>query len=154
MSPPPALRDAQAKSPFSACGRSVAFLMRAPVFAALPFGMMTRLVVGQVNRGHYFFILDAADEVQGYCGWAQVSHGAAEAWLTANRDIADPGAKEGPVCAINLWHATGPAVNAAMIAALRRRLSRATEAIVARRFYADGRVRPVRLRVDPGQLRD
>ncbi|PJN92583.1 hypothetical protein CNY89_28435, partial [Amaricoccus sp. HAR-UPW-R2A-40] len=43
---------------------------------------IARLIAGQINRRQYFFVVDAAETMVGYCGWAQTSHAAAEDWLT------------------------------------------------------------------------
>lgn len=147
------LRVLQGKDPYSACGRTVAYLMGIPNFARLPFGQLARLIAGQINRGQYFFVVDPAGAMVGYCGWAQTSRAAAEDWFERNIDLGARIAATGPACVINLWQASSPAANARIIAALRRRLAPGTEIILAKRFYPDGSVRGVRLPVAPAQLR-
>lgn len=147
------LRVLQGKDPYSACGRTVAYLMGIPNFARLPFGQLARLIAGQINRGQYFFVVDPAGAMVGYCGWAQTSRAAAEDWFERNVDLGARIAPTGPACVINLWQASSPAANARIIAALRRRLAPGTEIILAKRFYPDGSVRGVRLPVAPAQLR-
>lgn len=147
------LRVLQGKDPYSACGRTVAYLMGIPNFARLPFGQLARLIAGQINRRQYFFVVDPAGAMVGYCGWAQTSRAAAEDWFERNVDLGARIAPTGPACVINLWQASSPAANARIIAALRCRLSPGTEIILAKRFYPDGSVRGVRLPVAPAQLR-
>jgi hemolysin-activating ACP:hemolysin acyltransferase len=149
----PPLRILQSKDPYAACGRTIAYLMKVPNFARLPFGQMSRLIVGQINRGHYFYVVNETSSMVGYCGWAQTSREVAEDWF--EHDI-DPGSRigaDGPVCVINLWQASSAAANARIIAGLRTRLSPATELVLAKRFYPDGSIRRVQLPVARSQLR-
>ena len=149
----PALRAIRDKNPFAACGRTVSYLMNVPNLARLPFGQLSRLIVGQINRGHYFFIVDSASAINGYCGWSQASHSEAEAWLVKNIDVGGDRVTDGPVCVINLWQASSPKANTAIIGALRTMLHPGTELIVAKRFYPDGTIRPVRIPLSPKMLR-
>jgi hemolysin-activating ACP:hemolysin acyltransferase len=149
----PAYRATRDRSPYSACGRTVSYLMNIPNLARLPFGQLTRLVVGQINRGQYFFVLDPSSRICGYCGWTQATHAEAEAWLKGSSDFESLKPADGPVCVINVWQASETGANAIIIGALRRMLHPATELIVARRFYPDGQIRPVRLPLSGKQLR-
>lgn len=139
------LRALQSRDPYVACGRTVAYLMTIPNFARLPFG--------QINRRQYFFVVDAAEAMVGYCGWAQTSHAAAEDWFQRNIDLGERIDATGPACVINLWQASSAAANACIVGALRSRLSPGTEIVLAKRFYPDGTLRGVRLPVAPKQLR-
>lgn len=147
------LRAKQARDPYVACGRTVAYLMTIPNFARLPFGEVSRLIAGQINRRQYFFVVDEGEAIHGYCGWAQTSHAAAEDWFQRNVDLGERIAVTGPACVINLWQASSAAANACILGGLRRRLSAETEIVLAKRFYPDGSVRGVRLPVAPKQLR-
>jgi hypothetical protein len=44
-------------------------LMLKPAFARLPFGHWSRILTGQIRRGHYFFIASSKQD-RGFCGWA------------------------------------------------------------------------------------
>jgi hemolysin-activating ACP:hemolysin acyltransferase len=145
------LRTIRYKDPYVACGRTVAYLMRFGVFARLPFGHLARLIVGQINRRSYVFVIDDQGAVVGYCGWAQTSREQAQDWLERNVDIDD--ASGGPVCIVNIWQASSGAANAAIVGALRERVSPETERIVAKRFYPDGSIRRVSLPIAKSQLR-
>ncbi|RMH52748.1 MAG: toxin-activating lysine-acyltransferase [Alphaproteobacteria bacterium] len=148
------LRDATMRPPHAALGRAVEFLLEAPEFQRIAFGQIARLLIGCIGRGSYMFIVDEGQRIQGFCGWAMVSRDSAEAWLRDNRDLTQQDdARPRDVCAVNLWKAARPEVNSAMIGALRRRLPAGTRLVVARRFYRDGRIRPIRMPVAPHQLR-
>lgn len=146
-------RATRDRNPFAACGRTVSYLMNVPNFARLPFGQLTKLIVGQINRGHYFFVVDPASAICGYCGWTQATHEEAETWLEKNVEVSGEHAKDGPVSVINIWQASSSGANAIIIGALRTMLHPATELVVARRFYPDGTIRPVRLPISRKQLR-
>jgi hemolysin-activating ACP:hemolysin acyltransferase len=146
-------RVARERNPFAACGRTVSYLMNIPNLARLPFGQMTRLVVGQINRNHYFFVVDNANVICGYCGWTQASREQADAWLERNVDIGTEHSTTGPVSVINIWQASSTKANAVIIGALRGMLHPSTELVVAKRFYPDGTIRPVRLPITRMQLK-
>jgi hypothetical protein len=151
--PGPAYRATRDRNPFAACGRTVSYLMNIPNLARLPFGQLAKLVVGQINRGHYFFVVDPSSAICGYCGWTQATHAEADAWLEKNIEVGSVHSKDGPVSVINVWQASSPSANAVIIGALRTMLHPATELVVARRFYPDGTIRPVRLPLSRKQLR-
>jgi hemolysin-activating ACP:hemolysin acyltransferase len=146
-------RATRERNPFAACGRTVSYLMNIPNLARLPFGQLTKLVVGQINRGHYFFVVDPSSVTCGYCGWTQATHAQADAWLEKNVEVASEHALDGPVCVINLWQASSAKANTVIIAALRTMLNPSTELVVAKRFYPNGDIRPVRLPISRSQLR-
>ena len=145
-----AIRD---KNPFAACGRTVSYLMKIPNLARLPFGQLSRLIVGQINRGQYFFIVDASSAICGYCGWTQTTHDRAEAWLEKNIEVSGENIVDGPVCVINIWQASSPKANAAIVGALRTMVHPSTALVVAKRFYPGGKIRPVRIPIAQEQLR-
>src|SRR5262245_34485606 len=78
---PPELRVLRPENPYVALGLAVNHLMTKPAFAALRFGEWSRILVGQINRKHYYFVVDARNQVQGFLGWAVTSKEKAEAWL-------------------------------------------------------------------------
>ena len=127
-------------------GMAVSYLMTDPVFARLPFGQWSRVLVGQINRGHCLFALDG-EKVVGFVGWALTTKEKAEAWLTDNRDIGFADSFAGEIVLINVWKADGDAANRILVDAVRRVISD-REMVYARRFYRDGRIRPVRLPVN------
>ena len=57
----PELRVFRPDSPYVALGLAVNHLMTKPAFAELQFGEWSRILVGQINRKHYFFVVDAQE---------------------------------------------------------------------------------------------
>ena len=149
------LRAVRPKDSRLALGMAVSYLMTDPVFARLPFGQWSRVLVGQINRGHYLFALEG-EKVVGFVGWALTTNEKAEAWLTENRDIGFADSMAGEAVLINGWKASSATANRFLIDAVRR-VIRDKEMVYAKRFYRDGRVRPVRLPVNASpdhRLRD
>ena len=104
------LRRFRPANPALALGLAVSHLMGKPAFARLGFGAWSRVLVGQINRGHYQFVLDERDRVVGFFGWALTSEASADAWL-AGRGFADAEARDGDCLVINAWSADTPAAN-------------------------------------------
>ena len=134
----------------AALGRASAYLATSPAFAATPFGHMTRILIGQINRGHYGFI-ERDGAVVGFIGWARATEAQGDAWLEGRRALSDEEAREGDCALINVWRADAPDVSRFIIARLRAALG-PTRIVFARRRYADGRVRSVRLPLDQIRL--
>ena len=143
---PSALRAVRPDDRRCALGMAVSYLMKEPVFARLPFGQWSRVLVGQVNRGHCLFAM-RGERVVGFAGWAITTRDRAEAWLTRNRDFSSAEGRSGDVMLINAWMADDPVVNRFLVRVVRRAALQDKVAIYAKRFYQDGRVRPVRLSV-------
>ncbi len=55
----PELRVFRPDNSYVALGLAVNHLMTKPAFAALRFGEWSRILVGQINRKHYYFVIDA-----------------------------------------------------------------------------------------------
>ena len=147
--PSPANTDMRVFQPRDArvaLGMAVSYLMTDPVFARLPFGQWSRVLVGQVNRGHFLFAIEGT-KVVGFAGWALTTKDKAEAWLTENREPTSADSRAGEVVLINAWKASGGGAHRLLVAALRH-VVRGKEMVYARRFYRDGRLRPVRLAVN------
>ena len=64
------LRAFRPDNSFVALGLAVNHLMTMPAFASLRFGEWSKILVGQINRKHYCFIIDEKNQVQGFLGWA------------------------------------------------------------------------------------
>ena len=142
----PRLRIVRPRDGRQALGMAVSYLMTDPVFARLPFGSWSRVLVGQVNRGHCLFAVDG-EKVVGFVGWALTTKDKAEAWLTENRDIGFADSTTGPIVLINAWKASSGEVNRSLLGAMRS-VARDKEMVYAKRFHRDGRVRPARLAVN------
>lgn len=130
--------------PYAALGRAAMLLMAHDSFGTLPFRQVTALLAGQVNRGHYLFVSRNGQQT-GFVGWAFCSEAAGEAWITTHDTRLIGDGRGGACVAFNSWLTDGQDMNSFLVGQLRE-LFRDKSLLVARRRYADGRSRPVRLR--------
>lgn len=88
MSPParPVFQVARLKSPDAALAVMVQLSLRAPAFADQRFGAWARVLIGQVNRGHYVILLQDGQPV-GFGGWFPARRRDADAWLEREAEI-------------------------------------------------------------------
>jgi hypothetical protein len=144
-SPPaaPPVRLLTGLDPARALGLSASYLMTKPAFARLPFGHWTRILVGQVNRGHYL-LAQGERGIEGFLGWALTT---GEDWLAGRGELSFADSKAGPILLINAWAAESNAVTQVVLERLRT-IGRDQEKVYFKRFYPDGRVRPGRLGVN------
>ncbi|MFO1327942.1 MAG: hypothetical protein U1F56_11340 [Rubrivivax sp.] len=138
-----ALQLLRPRDPGAALGWAVSYLMTDPAFARQPFGDWSRVLAGQVNRGHCVFVHDGR-RLRGFAGWALTDDAGADAWL-AGRTLDADAARQGPVVLVNALKFDGDAVRRRLLRALRGLLP--ARRLVARRAYADGRWRAVDLRL-------
>src|SRR5262245_25030541 len=101
--PQPQLRLFRPASAAAALGLAVSHLMTKPAFASLKFGDWSRILTGQINRGHYCFVVDAANQVQGFMGWALATEENAEGWVEGRRPLSFEDSKAGDCMVINAW---------------------------------------------------
>ena len=144
---PPALRIFRPASPTAALGLAVSHLMVKPAFANLKFGDWSRILVGQINRGHYCFALDAENQVQGFMGWALADRDKAEDWVEGRRALTYEDSKSGDCMIINAWSANSTGATRFLLAEARR-IGRDKTAVYFKRHYKDGSARPARLSVN------
>ncbi|MCR8550655.1 hypothetical protein M4578_22760 [Salipiger sp. P9] len=123
-----------------AAGHAMALLMGHPVFANRRFGGLARLIAGQVNRGHYY-ILFRDQKPAGFLGWAYTDEAPARAWLAGDGSRVGNGTS-GDSAVFNIWVTDGPDMNSFALRTMRREFHD-KRLIVARRLYADGRVKPL-----------
>jgi hemolysin-activating ACP:hemolysin acyltransferase len=126
-----------------ALGLAVEYLMKKPAFAKLPFGHWSRVLTGQIRRGHYVFVIQG-NKVVGFGGWAAATDAEAEAWLAGRPDATEIPGTDGECAVINAWAADGPEANDVLVAEAMRR-TQDFRMVYAKREYDDGRVRPVRM---------
>jgi hemolysin-activating ACP:hemolysin acyltransferase len=144
----PPLRLVRADKPVVALGLSVSYLMTKPAFAKLRFGDWSRILVGQINRGHYRLVIEAKDEVQGFMGWAFTSREKAEQWVQGRHALGHDESVGGDCVILNAWAANSAEVNRFMRVEGRKMLATyGVKTIFAKRYYPDGTVRPLRLAV-------
>jgi hemolysin-activating ACP:hemolysin acyltransferase len=143
----PPLRLFRPDKPAVALGLAVNHLMTKPAFASLPFGAWSRVLVGQINRGHYAFVIDRAGRVGGFIGWALTTRDKAEDWVEGRRGLSSADSNGGDCIVFNAWSADGPAVQHFILRAARE-IVQGRKTIYFKRYYADGSSRPVRLAVN------
>lgn len=139
-------RAVKDQNPYAALGRAVAYMMTKPAFARVPFGHWSKTLTGQINRGHYFFVYEDA-RVVGFLGWAFVPEDRAVAWAEGRAEISFEESVNGDCIVINAWSADTPGVNRFILERLRE-IGREGKRVFAKRFYKDGRTRPVYLDVN------
>ena len=128
-----------------ALGLAVEYLMKKPAFARLPFGHWSRVLTGQIRRGHYVFVL-RGNQVVGFGGWAIMTEPQAEAWVAGTTGATEVSGTSGDCAVINAWSAETSEVNKILFAEAIRRASD-FRMLYAKREYADGRSRPLRLNI-------
>jgi hemolysin-activating ACP:hemolysin acyltransferase len=143
----PTLRLFKPANGAAALGLAVSHLMTKPAFANLKFGDWSRILVGQINRGHYCFAVDADNQVQGFMGWALASHEHAEAWVEGRRGLSFEDSKSGDCMIINAWSATSNKVTRFLLTEARR-IGADKTAVYFKRHYKNGGTRPVRVPVN------
>ena len=145
--PKQTLRIFKPASPTAALGLAVSHLMVKPAFANLKFGDWSRILVGQINRGHYCFAVDGENQVQGFMGWAFADKDKAEDWVEGRRPLTFEDSKSGDCMVINAWSANSTRVTRFLLAELRR-IGKDKTTVYFKRHYKDGTTRPARLAVN------
>jgi hemolysin-activating ACP:hemolysin acyltransferase len=143
--PVPPFRLFRPDKPALALGLAVSHLMTKPAFAKLPFGEWSRILVGQVNRGHYYFVVDANNQIQGFAGWALTTRDKAEAWAAGSNALTYEDSLEGECFVCNAWSANSNDVHRWMMRQARE-YWKDRAFVYFKRFYPDGRVRPSRMK--------
>jgi hemolysin-activating ACP:hemolysin acyltransferase len=143
----PELRLFRPDNPYVALGLAVSHLMTKPAFAALRFGSWSQILVGQINRKHYYFVVDAKNQVQGFLGWSVTSKDKAEAWLEGRGGQSDDDSFDGPSIIFNAWVANNGKVNRFLLQEARK-ITVGKDMVYFKRYYKDGSTRPMRVRVN------
>jgi hemolysin-activating ACP:hemolysin acyltransferase len=131
----------------AALGLAVSHLMTKPAFAKLQFGDWSRILVGQINRGHYCFAVDAGNQVVGFMGWALASREHAEGWVEGTRGLSFEDSKSGDCMIINAWAADNNTVTRFLLGEARR-IGKGKSTVYFKRHYKDGTTRPARVPVN------
>ena len=143
----PELRVFRPDDPFAALGLAVNHLMTKPAFANLRFGEWSRILVGQINRKHFCFVLDAKNKVQGFLGWALTTKAKAEAWVEGRGGLSYQDSLQGECIVFNAWSSSGLKVNRILLHEARKDMI-GKEMAYFKRHYKDGTTRPSRLTVN------
>src|SRR5687768_14299915 len=107
----PVLRVMRPDKPVVALGLAVNHLMTKPAFANLRFGEWTGILVGQINRKHYYFVVDAGQRIRGFIGWAVTTREKAEAWVEGRAALSYGDCSSGNCIVFNAWAADNGQVN-------------------------------------------
>jgi hemolysin-activating ACP:hemolysin acyltransferase len=140
------LRLFRPDSPVVALGLAVNHLMTKPAFARQSFGDWSRILVGQINRGHYYFVTDGK-HVQGFVGWALTTREKAEDWVEGRHGLSYEDCTQGDCLVFNAWAANGLRVHRFMVDEARK-IIRDKQTVYFKRYYNNGTSRPVRLNVN------
>jgi len=132
------------RHPAMALGLAVEYLRKKPAFARLAFGEWSQVLVGQINRGHYYFIVDQHQQVQGFFGWALTQERLAEEWVQGRSGLRDEQCRAGDCVIFNVWAAESSRVHRFMVDT-GRKIIEGKRTLYFKRHYPDGRTRPVRL---------
>ena len=137
---------ARVRDPHKALGLTVSYLMTKPAYAHVRFNSWARILVGQINRGHYVLVLDQSDAVVGLLGWALADEAGGQAWMQGRaHEVGNPA--QGDCIIFNVWAADTLAINAVVFDAARTAMT-GKRFLFYRRFYPDGRAKPVKLLVN------
>jgi hemolysin-activating ACP:hemolysin acyltransferase len=139
-------RAGKIEQPHAALGYVVAYLMTKLAFAKQPFGFWSRVLVGQINRGHYFLMFEGK-KVVGFAGWALTTKDKAEDWLNDVRDFTFAESNIGDTLVVNAWAADSTDIHRAMVDHYRTIIT-PYRSMYFKRAYDDGTVRKVRLPVN------
>jgi len=121
--------------------------MTKPAFAGLRFGEWSRILVGQINRKHYCFVVDEKNRVQGFLGWALSTKERAEAWVEGRGGLTFEHSLEGECVIFNAWAGSGLKVNRLLLQEARKVIAD-KEMVYFKRHYKDGTTRPACLTVN------
>jgi hemolysin-activating ACP:hemolysin acyltransferase len=143
----PELRVFRPDNPFAALGLAVSHLMTKPAFAGLRFGEWSRILVGQINRKHYCFVIDRKNQVQGFLGWALTNTASAEAWVEGRSGLSFQDSLEGDCIIFNAWASSSTKAKRMLMIEARKAMAGKKMAYFKRQ-YPDGSTRPSRLAVN------
>ena len=131
------LRIVRPDNAAAALGMAVNHLMMKSAFANLRFGDWSRILVGQINRKHFCFVVDADDRVQGFMGWALASEEHALAWAEGTRALTFEDSCTGDCIVLNAFSANSTRVTRFMVEEARR-IAKDKAAIYFKRHYKNG----------------
>jgi hemolysin-activating ACP:hemolysin acyltransferase len=143
----PVLRAFRPDNAYVALGLAVNHLMTKPAFGNLRFGEWSRILVGQINRKHFYFAIDRKNQVQGFVGWALAPKELAEAWVEGRAGLSYENSVDGDCIIFNAWAASNGRVNRFLLD-VARKVMEGKDTIYFKRHYKDGTTRTARLRVN------
>jgi hemolysin-activating ACP:hemolysin acyltransferase len=144
---PQELRAFRPDNPYTALGLAVNYLMTMPAFGNLKFGEWSRILVGQINRKHFCFVVDQKNQVRGFLGWALTTKEHAEAWVEGRAALSYQDSLQGDCIIFNAWAGSSGKVNRALLHEARKAMT-GKETAYFKRHYKDGTTRPSRVAVN------
>jgi hemolysin-activating ACP:hemolysin acyltransferase len=141
------LRIVRPDNPYLALGLAVSQLMTKPAFAALRFGEWSRVLVGQINRKQFCFVIDSKKQVHGFLGWALTSKDKAEAWLEGRSGSSSQDSSDGDCIIFNAWASSSTQAKRLLMIEGRKAMT-GKQAAYFKRHYPDGSTRVSRLAVN------
>jgi hemolysin-activating ACP:hemolysin acyltransferase len=141
------LRLARPENPNIALGMAVSYLMTKPAFANLKFGDWSRILVGQINRKHFAFVIDSDKKTCGFAGWGLTSEDLAQAWADGSRALRYEDCLHGDCLVFNAWAADNTSIHRFMVDETRK-LGSGIKTVYFKRHYEDGRSRATRMVVN------
>lgn len=138
------LRAWRPKQPSVSLGLAVAYLRNKTPFANLQFGNWSQVLVGQVNCGNFFFVVDQYQRIQGFIGWALTNENLAQDWLENGTGLRDEDCRGGECVVITAWAADNNRANRCLLDTARKLFAGKRNVYFAR-HYPDGRMRRMRL---------
>jgi hemolysin-activating ACP:hemolysin acyltransferase len=124
---------------------AVEYLSQKEVFAQMPFGEWSRVLIFQAERGHALFVVSDR-RVRGFLGWALADRARAEDWRANRSALRNDECRDGEIVIINAWAADSEPANRFLVEAARQ-IFADKQAAYFKRFYPDGRMRCGRLRL-------
>lgn len=145
--PPPKPKVVSGRLPddYKALGVAVTQMMADPSFGRLGFGHWSRTLAGMINRKHYLIATEGS-QLTGFIGWALTNETAAERWLAGKGEITYEESLEGDCVLINAWLAKTRRTSRHLLQEIRK-FGADRRLVYFKRFYPDGRMRPMRLEV-------
>ena len=132
-----------------ALGLSVEVTARYAAFGNISLGEWLGVLSGQIERSHYYFVIDERNAVVGFVSWALAHESHALAWLERGKELYNENCSDGDCVILNAWIAESPEIQRFMIKHTKQELS-GKRFIFAKRIYPQGRIRAVKLPV--GQI--
>lgn len=139
----------RARNPAVALGLAVNHLMAKAIYSKVKFVAWSKVLVGQINRGHYLFICDEHERVVGMLGWSLADQDVAERWVQG-RAGENAGGPTGDCVLFNICTADTATIHRVLHNAARQAMAPA-RMLYFRRLYLTGRLKGVRLKLRDAQ---
>lgn len=140
-----ALYSCTIDDPNAALGVAVRLFAADEKFNRQSFGHWANVLIAQIQRSHYRVVLEG-NRVVGFLGWCLTEEVHADHWL-AGGDLPFELSQSGNCIVINAWVSENECVNRFILDELRQ-IGRDQTWVCAKRHYADGSVRNVKLPVN------